>query len=43
VVVVSHDERLRTIADRTVSLEDGRITKVEEAAPPLGPLIRRPS
>ena len=39
VVVVSHDERLRAIADRIVSLEDGRITTVEEpsASPrPLG-------
>jgi putative ABC transport system ATP-binding protein len=35
VVVVSHDERLRSIADRVVSLEDGHITKVEHlpAAP----------
>jgi putative ABC transport system ATP-binding protein len=32
VVVVSHDERLRMIADRIVSLEDGRITKVEEGS-----------
>ncbi len=29
-VVVSHDERLRAIADRIVWLEDGRITAVEE-------------
>ena len=31
-VVVSHDERLRAIADRVVWLDDGRVTKVEEAA-----------
>jgi putative ABC transport system ATP-binding protein len=31
-VVVSHDERLRTIADRVVWLEDGRITGIEEQA-----------
>jgi putative ABC transport system ATP-binding protein len=29
-VVVSHDERLRAIADRVVWLEDGRITGIEE-------------
>jgi putative ABC transport system ATP-binding protein len=29
-VVVSHDERLRAIADRVVWLEDGRVTAVEE-------------
>jgi putative ABC transport system ATP-binding protein len=29
-VVVSHDERLRSVADRVVWLEDGRITAVEE-------------
>jgi putative ABC transport system ATP-binding protein len=28
-VVVSHDERLRAIADRVVWLEDGRVTRVE--------------
>jgi putative ABC transport system ATP-binding protein len=31
-VVVSHDERLRAIADRIVWLEDGRITSIEEPA-----------
>jgi putative ABC transport system ATP-binding protein len=31
-VVVSHDERLRAIADRTVRLEDGRVVDVVEAA-----------
>jgi len=30
-VVVSHDERLRAIADRVVWLEDGRVTHAEEA------------
>jgi putative ABC transport system ATP-binding protein len=38
VVVVSHDERLRAIADRVVSLEDGRITQVEQSPPPRSPL-----
>jgi putative ABC transport system ATP-binding protein len=31
-VVVSHDERLRAIADRILLLEDGRITRIEETA-----------
>ena len=30
-VVVSHDERLRAIADRVVWLEDGRVARVEDA------------
>ncbi|HTO24615.1 MAG TPA: ABC transporter ATP-binding protein [Gaiellaceae bacterium] len=32
-VVVSHDERLRSIADRVLQLEDGRVTAVEELRP----------
>jgi putative ABC transport system ATP-binding protein len=32
-VVVSHDERLRAVADRVVWLEDGRVTHVERVSP----------
>jgi putative ABC transport system ATP-binding protein len=35
-VVVSHDERLRAIADRVVWLEDGRVTQVEPSVPTRG-------
>jgi putative ABC transport system ATP-binding protein len=34
VVVVSHDERLREIADRIIRLEDGRVTGVEAVVRP---------
>jgi putative ABC transport system ATP-binding protein len=33
VVIVSHDDRLRAIADRVVRLEDGHITRVEDITP----------
>jgi putative ABC transport system ATP-binding protein len=36
-VVVSHDERLRAIADRVLWLEDGRITRVEQPAGAASP------
>jgi putative ABC transport system ATP-binding protein len=37
-VIVSHDERLRAIADRIVHLEDGRVTGIEQVARP-GPTV----
>jgi putative ABC transport system ATP-binding protein len=46
-VIVSHDERLRAIADRVVWLEDGLITRIEEPDPSarvsnLGPVVPGP-
>ncbi|HZO97950.1 MAG TPA: ABC transporter ATP-binding protein [Gaiellaceae bacterium] len=41
-VVVSHDERLRAIADRVLRLEDGRVTRVEGATAARRLPVRHP-
>ncbi len=42
-VVVSHDDRLRAIADRIVWLEDGIVTRIENPEPVAGEVVVGPA